>query len=301
MHVAITGGYGLVGRALQQQLRQAGHTVSIITRHPRSEQDIPWNPEESFLPIERLASVEVVFHLAGENIASGRWNAATQARIRDSRVRGTQLISSTVAQLGSAPALICASAIGYYGDRGDTWLDESVGPGEGFLADVCRQWEQAAEPARLAGLRVVHMRIGVVLAIEGGALAKMLLPFRLGLGGRIGSGRQYWSWIELSDLAAMMVFVMEHAELSGPVNAVAPQPVTNQEFTRTLARVLRRPAFLPMPAWAARLALGKMADELLLASTRVSPAKIRAAGYAFRFEQLEPALRHVLGRPAPAE
>ncbi len=299
MHVAITGGYGLIGSALRQQLQRAGHSYVVITRNPRSEQDIFWNPEESILPIDRLAGIDSFIHLAGENIAAGRWTAKFQARIRDSRVRGTQLLSSTVAQLPNGPSLICASAVGYYGDRGEQWLDESAGPGQGFLAEVCQDWERAAEPARLAGVRVVHLRIGMVLAAQGGALSKMLPPFRWGLGGRIGTGRQYWSWIEISELVNMMLFIMEKKDLSGPINAVSPQPVTNAEFTRTLARVLRRPACVPMPSWAARLALGKMADELLLASCRVSPAKLLQAGYVFRFESLEPALRHLLNRTQP--
>jgi uncharacterized protein (TIGR01777 family) len=235
-------------------------------------------------------------HLAGENIAKGRWNARKKARIRDSRVNGTRLLSEALTRLSKPPAvMVCASAIGYYGDRGDEVLREESASGSGFLAEVCRQWEAAAEPARKRGIRVVHLRIGVVLSPEGGALAQMLFPFRMGLGGKLGSGRQYFSWIAIDDLVTVIAHALTNDTLQGPVNAVAPHPVTNLEFTRTLGRVLARPTLFPMPALAARLAFGEMADELLLSSARVEPTRLLATAYQFRHPQLEGALRHLLG------
>lgn len=297
MRIAVTGARGLVGTALCQVLGQLGHEITVITRHPREQTDLAWNPEAGQLAADRLEGVDAVVHLAGENIAARRWNERVKQRIRNSRVLGTQLLSSTVARLSRPPAaMICASAVGYYGDRGEQVLEETAAPGDGFLSQVCREWESAVEPARQAGIRVVHMRIGVVLAKQGGALAKMLLPFRLGLGGVIGSGKQYWSWVELYELAQMFAFALTHADLSGPINAVSPQPVTNREFTKALGRVLHRPTILPMPAWLARVALGEMADELLLASTRAVPTRLQQAGYPFMHTELEAALRAVLQR-----
>jgi uncharacterized protein (TIGR01777 family) len=216
-------------------------------------------------------------------------------RIRDSRVDGTHLLAAALAELEAKPkVLVSASAIGFYGDRGDAAQDERAEPGDGFLADVCREWEQACEPARAAGIRVVNLRIGVVLGREGGALAKMLLPFQLGLGGKLGSGRQYMSWIELGDVVEAAVHALEHDELSGPVNAVSPHAATNLEYTKALGRVLSRPTVFPVPAPAARLALGKMADELLLASIRVEPRALLESGFEFDQPELEGALRHAL-------
>jgi hypothetical protein len=236
-------------------------------------------------------------HLAGENIAARRWSAKQKARIRDSRVVGTRLLCHALATAAAPPQfVICASAIGYYGDRVDEWLTEDSSPGTSFLCQVCRDWEAAADPARAAGIRVVHLRLGVILSANGGALAKMLLPFQLGVGGIVGNGRQFYSWIAIDDVVEAIQHAIGQPELRGPVNTVAPNPVTNDEFTKTLGRVLRRPTIFPMPAFAARLAFGEMADELLLASARVSPQLLIDSGYEFRFPLLESTFRHVLGR-----
>ena len=214
-------------------------------------------------------------HLAGENIAAGRWTEATKARIKESRIRGTRLLCESVARLHRPPkVLVCASAIGYYGDRGVSVVDEDSSPGAGFLAEVCREWEAATAAARASGIRVVQLRLGVVLTAAGGALAKLLLPFQLGAGGRLGSGEQYMSWVSIDDVIGAILHVLRTDTLQGPVNAVAPHPVTNQEFTKTLGRVLMRPTLFPVPAVAARLAFGEMADEMLLASTRVAPTRL---------------------------
>jgi hypothetical protein len=242
-----------------------------------------------------LEGIDAVVHLAGENIAAGRWTAARKARIRDSRVKGTQLISETLAAMHRHPrVLVSASAIGYYGDRGSELLREESAPGTGFLPEVCGQWESATDPASRSGIRVVHIRLGFVLSSRGGALGKMLLPFKMGIGGKIGSGEQYMSWITLSDLCAAILHCIEAGTLHGPVNAVSPSPVTNLEFTKTLGRILSRPTIFPLPAFLARLALGEMADELLLASTRVDPVKLRNTGFAFQHPDLHSALSAVL-------
>lgn len=281
MRIAVTGSSGFIGSALVPALEAAGHSVIRAARP-----GVGWS-----LP----PGIEAVVHLAGENIAAGRWTPAQKARIRDSRVHGTHLVSETLARMPAPPrVLVCASAVGVYGHRGDEVLTEESRPGTGFLAEVGQAWEQAAEPARHAGIRVVSLRFGMVLSPRGGALAKMLPPFRLGLGGPIGSGRQYWSWVTLEDVVEVIRYALATEALRGPVNTVAPQSVTNREFARALGRALRRPAIIPMPAFAARLLLGEMADELLLASTRVQPARLQAAGYRFRDPELEPALRRLL-------
>jgi len=297
--VLISGASGLIGSAVVKALRGKGSSVTRLVRQPAADQAdaIGWNPAAGSMPGESLNRFDTVIHLAGENIASRRWTASQKQRIVESRVRGTRLISEAVARAAPRPrVLACASAIGYYGDRGDELLSEESRHGSGFLADVCQQWENAAEAARQAGIRVVHMRFGVVLSPDGGALAKMLTPFRLGLGGRIGSGRQYISWVELSDVAAAVLHSLATEELSGPVNIVSPEPVTNREFTQVLGRVLHRPTIFPVPAPIARLALGQMADELLLASTRVRPQRLVATGFNYRYPALEPALRHLLDK-----
>jgi uncharacterized protein (TIGR01777 family) len=234
-------------------------------------------------------------HLGGEPIANGRWTPERKRVIRDSRTRSTELLARTIAGLATPPGVfLCASAVGYYGDRGDVWVDESSAPGEGFLAEVCRAWEAAADPARAAGIRTVHLRIGLVLDGQGGALARMLPLFRLGLGGALGSGRQYMSWVSLPDVVRMLELALDRADLSGPVNAVSPQPVTNARFTRVLARVLGRPAFLSVPAFALRIAMGEMAQELLLHGQRVVPRRLQEAGFEYRHREIEEALRAVL-------
>jgi uncharacterized protein (TIGR01777 family) len=296
MKAAISGASGLIGSALRASLARGGHEVSaLVRRAPRGADEIAWDPQRGTIDAGRLEGLDAVVHLAGEGIASGRWSAARMERIRSSRERGTALVAGAVARLARKPrVLLCASAIGYYGDRGEEWLDESSSQGRGFLAGVCAAWEAAADPARAAGVRVVHLRFGVVLSAAGGALARMLLPFRLGVGGRLGSGRQYMSWITLDDALAALQRVLASEELRGAVNAVSPGPVTNAEFTAALGRALHRPAVLPVPAFALRLALGGLADEALLASARVRPRVLEAAGHAFLHPQLDGALQHVL-------
>jgi len=254
-----------------------------------------WDPERGEIDAAALEGLDAVVHLAGENIASGRWTAEKRRRIRESRVAGTKLLVRALAGLDRPPAvLVCASAVGFYGDCGARIVDETAPCGAGFLAGLCRDWEEAASAASEAGIRVVRLRIGLVLSAAGGALKKMLPLFRLGLGGRIGHGRQSMSWIALDDLVSLILHCIDEESLAGPVNAVAPGAVTNREFTAALARVLRRPALLPAPAFLLRLALGGMAEELLLSSTRAVPAKALASGFTFRHPAVEEALRAVL-------
>jgi uncharacterized protein (TIGR01777 family) len=297
MKVLVSGASGLVGRALLPLLTTNGHEVFRLVRsNPSEANDIPWDPQQGTVHPARLEGIDAVVHLAGENIAGARWNAAVKERIRSSRVQGTRLLCETLAKLDRKPkTLICASAIGFYGDRGSEILNEQSSGGTGYLCDVCDEWEAACEPARQAGIRVVNLRIGVILSPQGGALAKMLLPFKLGGGGVVGSGRQYWSWVALDDVVGSIAHLLTDEKVSGPVNCTAPNPATNFEFTKTLGAVLHRPTFVPMPAFAAKLALGEMAQALLLASTRVMPEKLLAAGYQFRCPTLDGALRHVLG------
>ena len=295
MKVAITGSTGLVGTALTALLTSGGHEVLSISRGSSGE-NLIWDPYSDKMESAGLEGVDAVVHLSGENIA-GRWSSEKKKRIRESRIKGTTLLSNTLAGMKAPPkVLVAASAIGYYGERGETILDEEAESGQGFLAEVCREWEAATQPAVEKGIRVVNLRIGVVLTPQGGALQKMLLPFKMGAGGVVGSGRQYWSWITLDDVIGAIYHALATDELSGPVNAVAPNPVTNREFTKILGEVLSRPTLFPLPGFAARLALGEMADELLLSSTRVKPKKLLASGYEFRKSDLESALRHVLGR-----
>lgn len=297
MKILVTGSSGFVGSALVPFLTQSGHDVRRLVRSKPGPgtADVQWDPKAGTLEAAGLEGLDGVVHLAGESIATGRWTAEKKARIRDSRVLGTRLLAESISRLARPPkVLVCSSAIGYYGDRGQESLREESALGSGFLADVCRDWEATAAPAVQKGIRVVHLRIGVVLGPSGGALAKMLPPFKMGLGGVIGSGRQYMSWISLDDLMGVMHHALTTPSLSGAVNAVSPNPVTNAEFTNTLGKVLSRPTIFPMPAFAARLAFGEMADELLLASARVEPARLTASGYTFRYPLLEGALRHLL-------
>lgn len=303
MHILVTGSTGLVGSTLVPALTAEGHRVSCLVRSKSKTEtgDILWAPPIGELDKTSLEGFDSVIHLAGENIAGGRWTAARKARIRDSRIQGTRLLSESLAQLARPPKVfVSASAVGYYGDRADVVLTEQSSPGSNFLAGVCREWESATEPAAQRGIRVVILRLGMVLSPSGGALAKMLTPFRMGVGGIIGSGKQFMSWIAIDDLVRIIIHTLKTDSLDGPTNAVAPNPVTNREFTKTLGRALRRPTVLPMPAFAARLALGEMADELLLASARVVPSKLLASGFVFHHPDLESALTDLLGKAKAA-
>ncbi len=298
LHVAVTGSSGLVGSALTPFLTTGGHRVTRLVRGAVAGPDeATWDPGRGVVDRSRLDGVDAVVHLAGANIAAGRWTAARKVEIRRSRVEATRRLCESLAQAITPPkVLVSASAVGYYGDRGAETLTEASEAGSGFLPEVCREWEAAAEPASRAGIRVVHLRFGMILSPAGGALRKMLLPFRFGAGGRIGEGGQFMSWIALDDVLGAIYHALCDDSVQGPVNVVAPGPVSNAEFTRTLAGVLRRPALFPLPAFAARLLFGEMADELLLTSARVMPARLQASGYRFRFPELEGALRHLLGR-----
>jgi uncharacterized protein (TIGR01777 family) len=298
MKVLVTGATGLVGSALVPVLTANGHEVFRLTRsEAKLANDINWNPTSRDLPKARLEGLDAVVHLAGENIAASRWTNKVKERLRFSRVDTTKFLCDALSQLQQPPkTLVCASAIGYYGQRGAEILTESTSPGTGFLADLCRDWEAACEPARKMGMRVVNLRIGVILSPKGGALAKMLTPFRMGVGGVIGSGRQYWSWISIDDVVEAIHTSLTNSHLSGPVNATAPTPVTNADFTKTLGTVLGRPTIFPMPAFAARLALGEMADDLLLGSARVMPNRLSESNFQFQHPKLEGALRFLLGR-----
>ena len=293
MRVLMSGASGLLGAAIAQALEGKGALVSRLVRGgaPSSAAHIRWQPGQ---PLDLAPGFDAVIHLAGESVV-GRWTAAKKARIRDSRVLGTRTLAEAAARLERKPRVfLAASAIGYYGDRGDEILREDSIYGTGFLAEICREWEAAADPAVQAGIRVVHLRIGVVLSRQGGALDKMLPPFRLGLGGRLGNGRQWWSWIHVDDLVGAAQHILDHETLRGPVNLVAPNPARNADFTAALGQALSRPAIFPVPKFALRLALGEMADGALLASQRVEPARLLASGYAFRFPELRAALENIL-------
>lgn len=301
MKIAISGASGLVGSALAESLAKEGHEIIRLVRSPEQigPGKVLWDAEGSVLQVHELEGVDAFVHLAGENLAARRWTTQQKQRIRDSRVRGTALISDSLARLKSPPKLLaCASAVGYYGNRGGELLDEQSRPGHGFLAEVAQEWEAATNPAQRAGIRVLHLRFGMILSAQGGALPKLLTPFKFGLGGVIGHGDQYWSWVAIDDVVSVIRFAMEPSNLDGPINVVSPGVVTNREFTKTLGRVLNRPTLFPVPAFVARLAFGEMADEALLASTRVVPLKLHAAGYGFQYSELEPALRHLVDHVA---
>ena len=298
MRVLLSGSHGLVGKALITRLEADRHEIFRLVRHaPSSDSEIEWSPDRYSIAIARLEGFDAVIHLAGESIAEGRWSEAKKRRIRESRVKGTKLLSDALANLSLPPkTLIAASAIGFYGDRGDEILKEMSAPGQGFLPDVCVAWEEATQLAMEKGIRVVNARFGIILSKDGGALTKMLPPFRMGVGGRIGSGKQWMSWIALDDVVEGLNYVLTNESLSGPVNFVAPKPVTNAEFTKTLGKVLSRPTFFPVPAFAVRLAFGEMADALLLASQRVEPTRLKDANYRFSLSELREALLHLMAR-----
>jgi len=303
MLVAVTGASGLIGTALTRRLRAEGHQVLRLTRsEPTGADQVQWDPMAGQLDPDALAKADAVVHLAARNLGEQlRWTARTKRELLSSRVEGTALVARTMADLaggaGRPRVLLCASGVGFYGDRGDEVLTEASSGGSGFLAGLCRQWEAAADPARAAGLRVVHLRTGPVQDAAGAGLPKQALMFRLGLGGRLGSGRQWLSWTSLDDIVGAYVHALTHDELDGPVNNVAPNPVTNAEFTTTLARVLHRPPLLPIPEFGPRLVLGETADEFLFVSQRAHPVRLLETGFQFRFPELEAALRHTLNRP----
>lgn len=294
--ILVTGSSGFIGSALVERLRQCGHRVVSLRRGPgRADEDGPtWAPATGQIRLEAAGPLDAVVHLAGENIAQ-RWSAAAKARIRASRVDATRVLCKALGLLPQRPrVLVCASATGIYGERGDELLDEHSAPGIGFLAELCQEWEAAAQEARQRGIRVVHLRLGIVLAGKGGALARMVPAFRLGLGARLGTGRQYWSWISLEDLLCAVEFVLQDDRLHGVVNAVSPQPRTNGEFTQALGQVLHRPAFLTVPAFAVNLMFGEMGREALLASARVRPTRLIESGFEFQSPQLESCLEQAL-------
>jgi len=295
--IAVSGASGLVGTELVEVLRSRGYEpLRLVRREPRGADEVRWDPADGSIDLQGLAGITGAVHLAGDNVASGRWTEAKKASIRDSRVQGTELLAGALAQISPRPkVLVSASAVGFYGSRGAEPVDETGSLGDGFLASVCAEWERATRAASSAGIRVVNARIGVVLAADGGALAKMKMPFLLGLGGRIGDGRQYMSWITLSDVVSALVFALGRDDLEGPVNLVAPTPVTNADFTATLGRVLKRPTLIPVPKFALRLGAGaEMADEMLIGGSRVIPAALRAHGFEWEHPTLEPALRSLL-------
>jgi hypothetical protein len=296
MKVLISGATGLIGSALIRELEDEDHSITRLIRSPEGENDVRWDPDAGTID-GSLEGQDAVVHLAGESIAEGRWTASRKERIMQSRKKGTRLLAEAIASLSVPPeVMVSASAVGYYGDRGNELLREDSGPGSDFLAEVCEAWEAAANPAREAGVRVVHPRFGLVLSPQGGALGTTLPIFKLGVGGRIGSGRQWWSWVTLDDVVGAIHHALENDSVEGPVNVGSPNPLTNAQYTKVLGKVLNRPTFFAVPAPAIRIAIGEMADALLLASQRMEPARLKETGYHFRYPELEGALRHLLGR-----
>ncbi len=298
MRIAVTGASGFIGSNLAARLGTSGHEVVRLSRRtPPGPGAAAWNPATGRIDTNALGTLDAMVHLAGAGIADRRWSEARKRAIRDSRAGATAALCRSLAALPEPPrTLVCASAVGFYGDRGDEVLTEASAGGTDFLAGVCAEWEAAADPAREAGLRVVHARFGLVLSASGGALARMLTPFRLGAGGRLGSGRQYMSWVDLDDAIEALLHAIETPAVSGPMNVTGPLPVTNAEFTATLARVLRRPAVVPVPAFALRLLFGELAGPLLIGGQRVLPRVLELSGYRFRHPTLEQALFHALDR-----
>lgn len=304
MKILVTGASGLVGSALLPELQNAGHSIGRLVRPSstksgsamRSVQDVPWNPETGELDAQGAEGAEAVVHLAGASIADGRWTASRKALLRRSRVDATRQLVQALEKLRQPPLIfISASAIGYYGDRGDEVLTEASSSGNNFLAALCQEWESAAAGAEQLGMRTVILRFGVILAKEGGALPRIMMPFSMGLGGKLGSGRQWTSWVALRDITGLILFALAHSEMNGAVNATGPAPVRNWEFAEILGRVMHRPSLFPTPAFALRLAVGEMADALLLSSQRVLPERAAQAGYSYRHTALDEALRAIIG------
>lgn len=293
MRVVVAGGSGFLGQALQDHLRRSGHTTTVLTRTRRASNDVAWTPDGTAGTwAAALQGADAVVNLSGEGIAEARWSATRKATLRDSRLLSTRSIVTAIGDLPTPPALLNASGVGYYGDRGVELVTEETPPGHDFLASLCVEWEAAAEQAA-AFTRVVLLRNGLVMHPSGGALKKMLLPFRLGAGGPLGSGAQYLPWIHLDDWVEMVAWLIEQPTARGAFNVTAPSPATNADFTRALGQAVRRPAFIPVPAFALRVALGELADTLLTGQ-RAVPARATAAGFAFRFAEIEPALRDLL-------
>ena len=294
LNILVSGTSGPIGGALVPALTTAGHRVTRLVRHPPASPDeIEWNPEKPIAP-DMVSGYDAVIHLAGESIV-GHWDEKKKQKIRDSRVLGTRNLAQALAQAAHKPrVLITASAIGYYGTRGSEMLTENSKPGFNFLGMVTREWEGATQPAADAGIRTVQLRIGIMLSMSGGALKQMVTPFRYGLGGIIGNGKQYWSWVAIEDVVGAVQHALTHEGLSGPVNVVAPNPVTNIDFTRAIAQTVHRPALFPLPPFAVRLFFGQMGEELMLASARVLPTKLEASGYKFHYPELKPALADIL-------
>jgi uncharacterized protein (TIGR01777 family) len=296
MKILITGATGLIGTALQKSLRQKGHDLLLASRkEPKDSSYIQWDPVNGFAAPERLEGIDAVIHLAGENLSALRWTDEKKKAIRDSRVLGTRNIVDTISDLKDRPrVLIAASATGFYGDRGDEELTETSKPGKNFLAEVCREWESEARRAEDSGVRTVLLRTGIVLSKEGGALGTMLMPFKLGLGGVVGDGKQWMSWVSLADHIEVINFALENENIRGAVNSVSPNPVTNKEFASVMGEVLYRPTFIPVPEFAVHLMFGEMGEALLLDSTRVTPKRLTDAGFKFKFPELKKAIENAV-------
>lgn len=297
MNILITGSSGLIGSALKKSLTANGHKVFCMRRPVSNDAPFSWQPSERVIKIDETIALDAVIHLAGASIADGRWNDTRKKEILESREIGTRLLSETLAKLENKPrVLISCSAIGYYGNAGERLVDESSEPGSGFLVDVCKKWEDASKPASKSGIRTANIRLGIVLSPLGGVLHKMLFPFKMGVGGVIGNGQQYISWISINDITKSIEFIINNESIAGPINLVSKQPTTNLIFTKTLGSVLNRPTFFPLPAFIARLIFGEMADALLLSSTRVIPRKLEEAGYKFIDKDLETTFKSLLGK-----
>lgn len=298
MRVLVSGASGLVGKELVKSFEARGWDICrLVRKEPANDTEILWNPEEGQIQVEKLEGFDAMVHLSGDNLSSGRWSEDKKRQIRDSRVGSTLLLTTAMQELEKKPEVfVCASAIGFYGNRGDEIMTESSEPGDDFLSWVCRDWERAVDPAKVAGVRAVNLRIGMVLSSKGGALKKMLPGFVAGLAGNLGSGNQYVSWISITDLVKIIHFAIENKQVEGPVNCVAPEPVRNKQFTKTLAKVLSRPAVIHAPAMGLRIAFGEMADAIMLSSTRVMPETLTRLGFKFDHPTIESALRHTLRR-----
>ena len=302
MRILITGASGLIGTALQKSFEKKGYEMLLASRsEPKSEDEIQWNADTGFADydLSRLENLDAAVHLAGESISALRWTDEKKKAIRDSRVHGTRTMIEAFARLEKKPKVfISASAIGFYGDRGDDEMTETSAAGDTFLAETCKEWEAESRRAEDMGIRTILLRNGIVLSKNGGALATMLMPFKLGVGGVVGSGKQWMSWVSLDDVVGIVNFTLENESVRGAVNVVSPNPATNEEFTKTLGEVLYRPTILPLPEFAVNLVFGEMGDALLIDSTRVVPKRLVAADYNFKFPDLKPALEHAVSEPA---